>query len=918
MGLDATIVGTNASDSIVGTDGDDVILALGGNDTINGLGGDDTICGGEGDDTILGGSGNDWIDAGPGADNVKGQLDNDTIYGGDGNDTLRGSKGNDYIDGGDGDDNVNGGWGDDALNGGAGNDIVDGFIGEDVLNGNEGNDTLNGGGGRDQVYGDAGNDFVKGGPDNDMVYGGLGDDTLRGSKGDDTLDGGLGDDYLHGGVEDVKDTCLADNADSIDVINCEVVIAPAAPATIRINEFLADNDKGLEDEDGDSSDWVELYNYGNEAVQLAGLHLTDEDDYLALWAFPEYTLQAGEYLVVFASGKDRTATQPFHTNFKLKSGGEYLALVDTDAETILDEFAPEYPSQREDMSYGVTPSSSLGYFDDPTPSKYNGNSSYDGIANVNFSVERGFYSSTQQVELTSDDSSVTIRYTTDGTEPTKSVGNVYSSPLQISTTTPLRAFAYKSNYLNELPVSHTYIFLDDVIDQPYSISGYPNNQYSLGPGGQSAVHDHEMDPNITENSGYKADLMAGLKEIPTISLSMKPSSIFGGNGFYDEEDVEMPVSVEIMYADEDQGSDAFVLAGIESHSHKRLKRSMRLNFKSKYGFSELKSDIMETAPLNGSGATDKFDRIILRAGNNRAWTRNWNANHTAFTIDQFSRDTQIAASGIGVRGNYAHLYINGIYWGMFNAAERPDDDFLADYVGGDDKEWFYIKHSSNGSGPTGSFNYLKNDLLNRNLSSAGNYALIEQYIDVDKFIDYLLIQWYASVSDWPHNNFYGGMRDASADDGIAPFRFYAWDSEWSWNRQQSSSTSSSSGKASIPSLFKPNASIYSSSPLIARFWHALRKNDSFMDRVESRVDTLTGPGGVLSDSAALARWTTLNNYIENAVVAESARWGDAMQGVDGKTRTRNGEWRSAVNEIAGFIDGNAKALKDALRSVGYY
>ncbi|MFI4860436.1 MAG: CotH kinase family protein, partial [Phycisphaerales bacterium JB063] len=122
-----------------------------------------------------------------------------------------------------------------------------------------------------------------------------------------------------------------------------------------ITEFLASNSDGLEDEDGDSSDWLEIYNAGDTALDLNGWHLTDKADNLTEWTFPAVSLEPGEYLVVFASNKDRADADgtELHTNFAIGAGGEYLALVEADGTTIAYEYAPEFPAQTTDISYGI-------------------------------------------------------------------------------------------------------------------------------------------------------------------------------------------------------------------------------------------------------------------------------------------------------------------------------------------------------------------------------------------------------------------------------------------------------------------------------------------------------------------------------------------------------------------------------------
>jgi len=130
-----------------------------------------------------------------------------------------------------------------------------------------------------------------------------------------------------------------------------------------INEFMALNTSDaplgsgeLLDEDDESSDWIEIYNPTDQAVDLGGWHLTDDPDELAKWSFPAgVVLRPGAFMVVFASGKDRgQAVAALHTNFKLSGQGEYLALVLADGLTVAHAYAPDYPHQLSNTSYGLT------------------------------------------------------------------------------------------------------------------------------------------------------------------------------------------------------------------------------------------------------------------------------------------------------------------------------------------------------------------------------------------------------------------------------------------------------------------------------------------------------------------------------------------------------------------------------------
>ena len=126
--------------------------------------------------------------------------------------------------------------------------------------------------------------------------------------------------------------------------------------TVLINEFMASNKTALEDEDGENVDWIELYNPGTEPVALSGWSLTDDPGRPRRWTFPDVSLGGGEYLLVFASGKDRRPVDPgvpLHTDFKLEADGEFLALFDSaDPPHMVDGFSPAFPVQPVDVAFG--------------------------------------------------------------------------------------------------------------------------------------------------------------------------------------------------------------------------------------------------------------------------------------------------------------------------------------------------------------------------------------------------------------------------------------------------------------------------------------------------------------------------------------------------------------------------------------
>jgi CotH kinase protein/Lamin Tail Domain len=156
-----------------------------------------------------------------------------------------------------------------------------------------------------------------------------------------------------------------------------LVLAPdiASFGAPRITEFMAANDSALADEDGEFSDWIEVHNPDSAPISLAGYHLTDNATNLNKWTFPAVTLNPGAYLVVFASGKNRVdPAGRLHTDFQLSADGEYLALVAPNGVTVISAFAPTYPPQFENVSFGLGgPASSpeWSFFSAPTPGATN-------------------------------------------------------------------------------------------------------------------------------------------------------------------------------------------------------------------------------------------------------------------------------------------------------------------------------------------------------------------------------------------------------------------------------------------------------------------------------------------------------------------------------------------------------------------
>lgn len=244
-------------------------------------------------------------------------------------------------------------------------------------------------------------------------------------------------------------TLMASNA--FDTTTAETSIQIVQPAAhLIISEFMADDGSTLADEDGEFTGWIEVHNPTLAPIDLSGYHLTDDDDAPLKWAFPNLTLAADGYLVVFASGKNRTESAQLHTNFRLNNDGEPLALVGP-GPAVLHTFTPSYPSQTEDISYGV-----LGgdthielFMGQPTPGTQN-SATPPPPGPVGFSHASGLFTEEFYVTLTSGEPTATILYTLDGSAPDGDSAQIYTTPIPIHGTTRLRAVALVNGQISRV------------------------------------------------------------------------------------------------------------------------------------------------------------------------------------------------------------------------------------------------------------------------------------------------------------------------------------------------------------------------------------------------------------------------------------------------------------------------------------
>lgn len=513
----------------------------------------------------------------------------------------------------------------------------------------------------------------------------------------------------------------------------------------------------------------------------------------------------------------------------------------------------------------TTSKEALYYFLDPTFGEPNNIGVPGAVKDTMFSVDRGFFKAPFDVAITTETPGAEIRYTTDGSEPTQARGTLYTGPITITGTTMLRAAAFLDGLLPTNVDTHSYIFLDEVIHQ--TGAGYPTNW-----GDHPIVY--KMDPNVVDAPAYRDTIVEDLKSIPTLSVVLSIDDAFNGSGgIYPNarSRIEKRASAELIYP---SGASGFqVNCGVQMHGGSSRnwtstpKHSFRLEFKGIYGPGKLRYPLYLE-----EGAAREFNALVLRACYTDSFTcryslPRYHPNDSQFTRDQWMRDMQLAMGHVSCHGMYVHLYVSGLYWGLYNVAERPDDDFAAAYYGGEASEYDVVKDSGSFRGSKARWNQMIS-YAKEGLATEGDYQRIQEYADIDNLMDYMILHLYGGAEDWAHHNWSAASHNPSA----MPYHFYVWDQEIVMDEEYGLSRDYSDKQDD-------------DSPAIVHY--QLRANPEYRLRFADRLHKHFFNGGLLTAEPASRIMARRADEIDRAVVGESARWGDYRRE---PPLTRDGDW----------------------------
>lgn len=590
----------------------------------------------------------------------------------------------------------------------------------------------------------------------------------------------------------------------------------------------------------------------------------------------------------------------------------------------------------------------LGYFDITTPGYGNGDTTFAGyVADPVMSVPRGFYSSAQSVSMTTATAGAIIVYTTNGSTPTVNAslgitnGTLYTGPINVSATTVLRASAFKLDHRPSFVTANSYLFVNDIINQSPTGQTPPGGWANNGLNGQEMSYG--IDPDIINLYGAQA-VKDALTSIPSVSISTDLANLFNSTtGIYVNATNrgmpwERPASVELI--DPDGSETGFMVnAGLRirggySRNDFNPKHGFRLYFRGEYGAGHLEY------PLFGDEGADEFDVIDLRTEQNYSWSSEGNPQNS-FVREVFSRDLMNDLGQEYTRSRYYHLYLDGVYWGIYQTQERVEEYYGETYFGGNEIDYDVVKAGLGDVGGTeisaGNdqawqqlFNYaellaadyrVNGDLywtmqgLNPDGTRNPNLSVL---LDVDSLITFMSIVTFTGgydtgisqfLQDNFGNNWFGIYNRETADRG---FQFYVHDNEHSLGAGSPIHSTINidrtgpfnNGNQSNYAQFNPQ---YLHQDLLGHPEY----RQMFIDHVQKEYFN----GGALMVANNVARLLDRKNQVDPAIIAESARWGDAQVG----TPLNKSHWQTEINWLTNtYLPARNAVVLNQLRADGLF
>ena len=538
---------------------------------------------------------------------------------------------------------------------------------------------------------------------------------------------------------------------------------------------------------------------------------------------------------------------------------------------------------------------------------------------LQFSHSSGFITENFSLSITTDMEDAEIVYTLDGSNPQDlASAHMASSPLSIiidpgsdlyRSLTPavvVRASIIKNGFSASKPVSRTFINIEKVKTQSYPGDSWPPHNTSDK---NLQYMDYEMDPEVVNDKLYQNQMDEALLDLPTISVITDNANLFNRDtGIYvnaegQGTEWERECSVELINPDLSEGFNinaGLRIRGCWSRHNNYPKHAFRVFFREKYGAAKL------NFPLFEDEGVSEYDKVDLRCAQNYSWANNSNSTCNTYVREVFTRDSQRDVGQPYTRSRYYHLYLNGMYWGIYQTQERSEARFASDYFGGDKEDYDVIKisgedYSKEIVATDGTLDKWKEiyDFTQGGFASDKDYFMLEGkdengrsilgaevFVEVDNLIDYMINIIYSGNYDSPVSAWGGNKRPnnmyaiTNHERKSSGFKFFIHDGEHTLMNDATAGPGIgiNENRANIGDKTGSEQMIVSGFDSFHSQWlhYKLTKNEEYRIRFANRAwQQLTGKG-IFTPEVSTERFNSRAEEIELAIIAESARWGDTQ------------------------------------------
>ena len=620
-------------------------------------------------------------------------------------------------------------------------------------------------------------------------------------------------------------------------------------AQLVINEVCASNYTDFNDNFGQTEDWLEIYNPTGAAIDLNGYYFSDDIlDPTKYQVASSVSVPAGGYRVIFASNKNTIVGNNIHTNFKINQTQQEYAVLADPSGAILDAYWLDAPTQGNHSRGRLTDGGTIwGVFNNPSPGATN-TGGFTGYADRPvFDVASGAHPGAINVNISSAQAGVTVRYTSNATEP-NATSPVVAGPIAVPNTVVLHARAYSADplILPSFMETNTYLINENHVLPIISISG-PQLQTLLG-GTQISPEGH--------------------------------IEYFG-------EDGQLRDEARGDFNEHGNDSWAYQQRGIDYITRDQLGYNDEIHY-----------------PIFRTKDRPSYQRLIIKAGANDNYPFSPPAGGGAHLIDAYVHSlSQLADLRMDERSHEpCVMYVNGLYWGVYDVREKVDDlDFTDYYYNQGEGNVDFIKTwggtwNEFDSGTCNEWDPLVTFITTQDMTDPANYTYVKSVYNVGSLIDYFVLNSYVVTTDWLNWNT-GWWRGKNLNGTKRKWRYILWDNDASFGQYINFTgipdTSPNADPCNPETIGDPGGQGHV--PIL----NALMNNEEFYNDYVSRFVDLSQT--YFSCDFMTHHWDSLAAMIAPEMQGQVDRWGGTVAG-----------WEANVQSIRDFMEDRCAALNDGM------